>query len=53
LQQTALLTSFSLVIGTWYSASSNVTGNCTLDQLQFGPWYFVLCIRECQSKQLS
>jgi hypothetical protein len=44
LKQTALLTSLSLVLGTWYSAYSNNEANCSPDQLQFGPWYLVLCI---------
>jgi hypothetical protein len=35
LQQTALLTSFSLVLGTLYSAFGNVRANSSLNQLQF------------------
>jgi hypothetical protein len=42
-----------LVLGTWYSASRNVAANCALDQLQFGPWYLVLFVKEYQSKLLS
>jgi hypothetical protein len=51
-QQTALLTNFSLVLGTWYSAFGNITTNCSLHQhlLQSGPWYLVLCFREGCSK---
>jgi hypothetical protein len=51
--QTALNTNFSLVLGTWYSTIENIEANCSPDQLQFGPWYMVLCFWEGYIKRIS